>query len=128
VQAVVRRLARERAAQRARERAVVRRKREAARRAAEADRALRRGSPAEITRPSGLVVTGILLAGQGAVLTQKLPPAANERPAGRPKGVQAARGGVQHDPTPIPATVALGLLVISAGALRERRLVRLRTA
>jgi hypothetical protein len=128
VQATLRRLARERAAQHARERAVIRRKREAARRAEEADRALRRVSPAEITRPSGLVVTGILLAGQGALVTQKLPPAANERPAGRPKGVQAARGGVQDDPTPIPVTVALGLLVISAGALRERRLVRLRTA
>src|SRR4051812_45367407 len=128
VQAVVRRLARERAAQHRRERAVARRKREAVRRAAAADRALRRVSPAEVTRPSGLVVTGVLLAGQGAVVMGKLPPAATERPAGRPKGVQAARGGVQDDPAPIPAAALLSLLVICAGALRERRLVRLRTA
>src|SRR4051812_42462884 len=70
-------------------RAGARRRREAVRRAAAADRALRRVSPAEVTRPSGLVVTGVLLAGQGAVVMGKLPPAATERPAGRPKGVQA---------------------------------------
>jgi hypothetical protein len=128
VQAVVRRLARQRAAQHARERAVVQRKREAARRAAAADRALRRVSPAEVTRPSGLVVTGVLLAGQGAVFTQQLPRAPTERPAGRPKGVQAARGAPQDEPARIPAEALLALLVVSMGALRERRGVRLRTA
>jgi hypothetical protein len=129
VQAVLRRLARERAAQHARERAVVRRKREAARRAAAADRAMRRVSPAEVTRPSGLVVTGILLAGQGAALTrQQIPRPPTERPAGRPKGVQAARGSVQDHTAPIPAAALLALLVVSMGALRERRGVRLRTA
>jgi hypothetical protein len=129
VQAVVRRLARERAAQHARERDAVRRKREAARRTAAADRALRRVSPAEITRPSGLVVTGILLAGQGAALTQQqIPRPPTERPAGRPKGQQAARGAPQDDPTPIPVAALLSLLVVSMGALRERRGVRLRTA
>jgi hypothetical protein len=129
VQAVLRRLARERAAQHARERAVVRRKREATRRAAAADRAMRRVSPAEVTRPSGLVVTGILLAGQGAALTQQqIPRPPTERPAGRPKGVQAARGSVQDDTAPIPAAALLALLVVAMGALRERRGVRLRTA
>jgi hypothetical protein len=129
VQAVLRRLARERAAQHARERAVVRRKRDAVRRAAAADRALRRVSPAEVTRPSGLVVTGILLAGQGAVLTQQqIPRPPTERPAGRPKGVEAARGSVQDNTVEIPAAALLGLLVVATGALRERRGVRLRTA
>jgi hypothetical protein len=129
VQAVVRRLARERAAQHARERAAVQRKRDAARQAAAADRALRRVSPAEITRPSGLVVTGILLAGQGPALTQQqIPRPPTERPAGRPKGQQATRGGPRDDPTPIPVAALLSLLVVSMGALRERRGVKLRTA
>ena len=128
VQAVLRKLARERAAQHARERAAERRKREAARRAAEAERAMRRVSPAEVTRPSGLVVTGILLAGQGAVMAGPLPKAATERPAGRPKGQQAARGAPQDDPTPVPVTALLSLLVVGMGALRERRGVKLRTA
>jgi hypothetical protein len=129
VQAVLRRLARERAAQHARERAVVRRKHEAVRRAQAADRAIRRVSPAEVTRPSGLVVTGILLAGQGAVLTkQQLPPSPTERPAGSPKGVQAARGAPPDNPVRVPVAALLALLVVATGALRERRGVRLRTA
>jgi hypothetical protein len=129
VQAVVRRLARERAAQHARERAASRRKREEARRLADEERAIRRVSPAEVTRPSGLVVTGILLAGQGAAVTQQqIPKAATERPAGRPKGVQAARGSVQDDPVRIPLAALLALTVGWMGALRERRGVKLRTA
>jgi hypothetical protein len=107
----------------------VQRKRDAARQAAAADRALRRVSPAEITRPSGLVVTGILLAGQGPALTQQqIPRPPAERPAGRPKGQQATRGGPRDDPTPIPVAALLSLLVVSMGALRERRGVKLRTA
>jgi hypothetical protein len=129
VEAVLSRLARERAAQHARERAAASRKRDAARRLEEEDRAIRRVSPAEVTRPSGLVVTGILLAGQGAALTQQqIPRPPNERPAGRPKGVQAARGSVQDATTPIPVAALLALLVVVTGALRERRGVRLRTA
>jgi hypothetical protein len=82
-----------------------------------------------VTRPSGLVVTGILLAGQGAAVTQQqIPKAATERPAGRPKGVQAARGAPQDDPVRIPAAALLSLLVVSLGALRERRGVKLRHA
>jgi hypothetical protein len=127
VQAVVRKLARSRARQRERERAAARRRRQAERRAAAAERALDRPAPAERTQPL-LTITGVLLAGQGAAITGTLPPVAEEKPAGSPKGVQAARGGVQDDPAPVPATVALALLVVSLGALREQRRVRLRIA
>ena len=127
VQAVVRELARQRARQHARERAAARRRRQAAHRAAVAERALDRASPAERTRPL-LTITGVLLAGQGAAITGALPPVAEEKPAGSAKGVQAARGGVQDDPGRVPATVALALLVVSLGALAEQRRVRLRTA
>jgi hypothetical protein len=63
------------------------------------------------------------------VLTQQqIPRAPTERPAGRPKGVEAARGSVQDNTVEIPAAALLGLLVVATGALRERRGVRLRTA
>ncbi|HUR84227.1 MAG TPA: PKD domain-containing protein [Solirubrobacteraceae bacterium] len=127
VQAVVDELARQRAADRAKERAAARRKREAAERAAAADRARRRVSPAEVTRPSGLVVTGVLLTGQGLTVT-KLPTAVTEKPAGTPAGVQAARGTSDDAGVPVPAAVGLALLVLSIGALREQRGVRLRIA
>jgi hypothetical protein len=131
VQAVVQELARQRAAAKAKEQARVKnaadRKRAAARRRAAADRAQRRVSPAEVTRPSGLTVTGVLLQGQGAALQGGLPPLPST-PAGSPKGVQAARGTTRVDTATVPAGVALALLVISAGALRERRTVRLRVA
>jgi hypothetical protein len=131
VQAVVRELARQRAADRAKERArvkaVAQRKRLAAQRKAAADLAQRKVSPAEVTRPSGLTVTGVLLQGQGAPLQGGLPPLPST-PAGSPKGEQAARGTSQDDHPSVPATVGLALLVISMGALRERRIVRLRVA
>lgn len=131
VQAVVKELARQRAADKAKERARVKAeaklKRDAAQSKAAADLAQRRVSPAEVTRPSGLTITGVLLEGQGAPLQGGLPPLPST-PAGSPKGEQAARGRSQDDPPTIPATVGLALLVISAGALRERRIVRLRVA
>jgi hypothetical protein len=49
-------------------------------------------------------------------------------PAGSPKGQQAARGTSIDAAPSIPGSVALALFVIAAGALRERRLVKLRTA
>jgi hypothetical protein len=131
VQAVVLELARQRAAAAAKEAARVKnaadRKRARAKRKAAADRAQRRVSPAEVTRPSGLTVTGVLLQGQGAPLQGGLPPLPST-PAGSPKGVQAARGTNQVDTASVPAGVALALLAISAGALRERRTVKLRVA
>jgi hypothetical protein len=131
VQAVVAELARQRAAEKAKEQARVKRladrKRAAAKRAAAADRAQRRVSPAEVTRPSGLTITGVLLQGQGAPLDGGLPPLPST-PAGSPKGVQAARGTNQVDTASVPAGVALALLAMSAGALRERRTVKLRVA
>lgn len=129
--AVVRELARQRAAdlakQRALDQAPARRRAAAARRRAAADRAQRRVTPAEVTRPSGLTVTGVLLQGQGAPLRGGLPPLPST-PAGSPKGVQAARGTNQLDTASVPAGVAFALLVISAGALRERRIVSMRVA
>jgi hypothetical protein len=126
-QAVVRELARQRAAEKARRDAVVKRQRDAARRRAAADREARRVSPAEVTRPSGVTITGILLAGQGAAISGSLP-APKAAPAGSPKGTQAARGTSIAAAPSIPGSVALAILVIAMGALRERRLVRLRTA
>ena len=126
VQAVVQELERQRAAERAKEQAAARRKREAQQRAAAADRARRQVSPAEVTRPSGLVITGVLLSGQGLTVT-KIPKSVTERPAGSPATPRAARGrddlGVQ-----VPVAAGLALLVLSIGALREQRGVRLRIA
>jgi hypothetical protein len=131
VQEVLRELERQRQAERdkaqARLDAAAKRKRDAAKRRADADRAARRVSPAEVTRPSGLTITGILLAGQGAPLEGGLPPLPST-PAGAPKGEQAARGTSIADTPSVPGGVAVVLLVIGMGALREQRLVKLRTA
>ncbi len=131
VQEVLRELERQRQAERdkaqARLDAAAKRKRDAAKRKADADRAARRVSPAEVTRPSGLTITGILLAGQGAPLEGGLPPLPST-PAGAPKGEQAARGTSIADTPSVPGGVAVVLLVIGMGALREQRLVKLRTA
>ncbi len=131
VQAVVQELERQRQAERDRAQALkdaaARRRREAAKRRADADRAARRVTPAEVTRPSGLTITGILLAGQGTPLTSGLPPLPST-PAGSPKGEQAARGTSITDAPSVPGSVAAAMLVIAMGALRERRLVKLRTA
>jgi hypothetical protein len=132
VQEVLRELERQRQAERDRAQAIkdaaARRKRLARQRRIAADRAARRVSPAEVTRPSGVTITGILLAGQGAALTGGLPPLKSDQPAGSPKGPQAARGTSIADTPSVPGSVAIALLVIAAGALRERRLVKLRTA
>jgi hypothetical protein len=61
------------------------------------------------------------------VLTGGLPPVKAE-PAGSPKGTQAARGTSIDDAPSIPGGIALALMMMAAGALRERRLVKLRTA
>ncbi|MEA2149107.1 MAG: hypothetical protein QOD69_937, partial [Solirubrobacteraceae bacterium] len=131
VQATLQELARQRAAEKAqkqaRKDAAAKRRADAAQRAADADLAQREVSPAEVTRPSGLTVTGILLAGQGAPLQGGLPPLP-ATPAGSPKGEQAARGTSIAGTPSVPGSVALAILVIGLGALRERRIVRLRTA
>jgi hypothetical protein len=131
VQATLQELARQRAAEKARKQArkdaAAKRRADAARRAADADLAQREVSPAEVTRPSGLTVTGILLAGQGVPLQGGLPPLP-ATPAGSPKGEQAARGTSIAGTPSVPGSVALAILVIGLGALRERRIVRLRTA
>ena len=130
VQAVVQELERQRQAERDRARrrrqAAARRRREAAQRQADAAREAGRVSP-DVTRPSGLTITGILLAGQGTPLDSPLPPLPST-PAGSAKGPQAARGTSIADAPSVPGSVAAALLVIALGALRERRLVRLRTA
>jgi hypothetical protein len=131
VQATLNELARQRAAiaakKQARKDAARKRKLDAARRRAAADRAQREVSPAEVTRPSGLTVTGILLAGQGTPLVGGLPPLPSTA-GGTPKGTQAARGTSIADSPSIPASVALAIFAIGMGALRERRLVKLRIA
>ncbi len=127
VQAVVQELERQRQAERAKEQAAARREREAQQRAEAADRARRAVSPAEVTRPSGLVVTGVLLSGQGLTVT-KLPKSVTEKPAGSPATVQAARGRNDDLGVQVPLGGALALLVLSIGALREQRGVRLRIA
>ena len=131
VQATLNELARQRAAiaarKQARKDAARKRKLDAARRRAAADRAQRKVSPAEVTRPSGLTVTGILLAGQGKALENGLPPLPSTT-GGTPKGTQAARGTSIADSPSIPASVALAIFAIGMGALRERRLVKLRIA
>jgi hypothetical protein len=131
VQATLNELARQRAAEKAskqaRKDAAKQRKLDAARRRAAADRAARKVSPAEVTRPSGLTITGILLAGQGTPLTGGLPPLPSTE-GGTPKGTQAARGTSIANSPSVPASVALAIFAIGMGALRERRLVKLRIA
>lgn len=133
VQATLDELARQRAAEKsvvqARKDAAAKRKRDAAAKLAAAERAQRRVSPAEVTRPSGLTITGILLAGQGTALEGGLPPLpSTDSPAGAPKGAEAARGTSLAGTPTVPASVAFALFAIGMGALRERRLVKLRVA
>jgi hypothetical protein len=71
-----------------------------------------------------VIVSGILLAGQGAAVTGGLP-------GGSPSGSPRPREGVQgvvEDPSQLAVSLALALGVIMLGALRERRRVRLRLA
>jgi hypothetical protein len=133
VQSTLDELARQRAADaarvQARKDAAAQRKRDAAAKLAAEERAQRKVSPAEVTRPSGLTITGILLAGQGAALEGGLPPLpSTDTPAGAPKGSAAARGTSLADTPTVPASVAFAIFVIGMGALRERRLVKLRVA
>ncbi|MDX6707773.1 MAG: hypothetical protein QOI48_3619 [Solirubrobacteraceae bacterium] len=80
----------------------------------------------------GSPVTGVLLAGEETLPTGKLPAptpssSSSSQPGGDPKGLQATRGG-SEDPGRIGGGVALALVVIALGALRERRHVKLRVA
>ena len=134
VQATLDENARQRAADAAkvqtRKDAAAKRRRDAATKLAAEERAQREVSPAEVTRPSGLTITGILLSGQGATLEDGLPPlpSTDDEPAGAPKGAEAARGTSLADTPTVPVTVAFAIFVIGMGALRERRLVKLRVA
>jgi hypothetical protein len=77
-----------------------------------------------------LPVTGILIADAGTII-KRLPPiraaATAAAASAAPKGVQATRGGSQETPG-LGIGGALALLVMSLGALREGRPVRLRLA
>jgi hypothetical protein len=70
------------------------------------------------------IVQGILLQGQGDAIPGSLPGGA---PSGSPKPREGVPGVVQQ-PSQIAASIALALVVIVLGALRERRRVRLRLA
>jgi PKD domain len=79
---------------------------------------------------AGPLITGVLLAGEETLPTAKLPapkfsPAT--RPGGDEQGLQATRGGSEES-AQLGGGVALALLVMGLGALRERRLVKLRVA
>ena len=71
----------------------------------------------------------MLLAGEETLPTGKLPSPkfSSARPGGDEKGLQATRGG-SDEPAQLGGGVALALLVMGLGALRERRLVKLRVA
>jgi hypothetical protein len=71
-----------------------------------------------------VIVQGILLAGQGRTLTGPLSKGA---PAGNPKP-QKGTPGIATEPSRISAALAVAFGVMSMGALRERRRVRLRVA
>lgn len=79
--------------------------------------------------PVGPLITGVLLAGEETLPTGKLPSAkfSSARPGGDEKGLQATRGG-SDEPAQLGGGVALALLVMGLGALRERRHVKLRVA
>ena len=74
----------------------------------------------------GTTISGVLLDDIGTPV-RNLP---KGKPAGAPKGARAIRGGGDDDPRSfqLAAGGLLALLVVSVGALRERRGVRLRTA
>jgi len=78
---------------------------------------------------AGPLITGVLLAGEETLPTGKLPSPkfSSARPGGDEKGLQATRGG-NDEPAQLGGGVALALLVMGLGALRERRLVKLRVA
>jgi PKD repeat protein len=136
VQAALDKLARSRAADKAKAAALVKKAADAkkaaaaklrAQRKAAADAAQQAAQPPPPAQPGVTTVTGILLTGQGAPLQGGLP-ALTETPSGSKKGPQAARGTSSPAPPSVPASVALAILVITGGALRERRVVKLRTA
>ena len=79
--------------------------------------------------PAGPLITGVLLTGEKTLPTGKLPSPkfSSPRPGGDDKGLQATRGG-EDEPAQIGGGLALALLVMGLGALRERRLVKLRVA
>jgi hypothetical protein len=71
-----------------------------------------------------VVVQGVLLAGQGQTLEG---PLSKGSPAGNPKS-QKGTPGLATEPSQIGAALAIALMVMTMGALRERRRVRLRVA
>jgi hypothetical protein len=77
-------------------------------------------------KPFGTTISGVLLDDIGRPV-RNLP---KGKPAGAPKGARAIRGGGDDDPRSLQLAAGglLALLVVSVGALRERRGVRLRTA
>jgi hypothetical protein len=79
--------------------------------------------------PAGPLITGVLLTGEETLPTGKLPSPkfSSPRPGGDEKGLQATRGG-EDEPAQVGGGLALALLVMGLGALRERRLVKLRVA
>ena len=81
-------------------------------------------------RSGGSPITGLLLAGEQTLPTARLPAlksSAASQPAGSPQGLQATRGG-SEDPGRLGGGIALALVVVALGALRERRHVKLRVA
>jgi hypothetical protein len=83
-----------------------------------------RFSSDEASGEGKVVVQGVLLAGSGAPLEGGL---SQGRPAGSPKPAKGVPG-TASDPSQIAMSLALALGIISLGALRERRRVRLRVA
>jgi len=91
--------------------------------------AAKKPDPAEPSPDAGPRITGVLLEGQATLPTAKLPTPklASTQAGGGPKGLQATRGG-DDEPAQLSGGVALALLVMGLGALRERRHVKLRVA
>ena len=71
-----------------------------------------------------VVVQGVLLAGAGSPVEGGLPEGTG---AGSPKPAKGVPG-TPSDPSQLAMSLALALGVVSMGALRERRRVRLRVA
>jgi hypothetical protein len=70
------------------------------------------------------IVQGVLLAGTGQTIKGAL---SKGSPAGNPKPQQGT-SGTAGDPSRVGAAIGLSLAIMSLGALRERRRVRLRVA
>lgn len=70
------------------------------------------------------IVQGVLLAGQGEAITESLRRGAE---AGSPRPQQGT-AGIASDPSQVAGAVAFALALMTLGALRERRRVRLRVA